>query len=342
MNQMIESATVIANMTSTSSNNQTKSCFDASGETQAVVDTDMLRELKADHPAVLVLYCIVNLSLGSLSCFGNGLVVLTASFFSELRVVSNIGLGNLAVVSFFHGSILHSFLLAIGLSALVDSCPPFQSSRFALFYLSHVFLYNFFLNLCLVTTERFVGVVYSLRYYTIFTKERVVKLFVASWIVSFLLSVPHSVHNSSLQSIGRTTWFLTFGFTLTFSFYCNIKMFRISRRHKRQVKTQEEAVQRMTVDTQRRYRGAQTVFYLLVTLIVCYVPGILINLIKPSMDKDKVKTLDIIRPWTATFHVMYSSISPFVYFFRSRRLRMYSKKLLRKSLFLLRQFFFLG
>lgn len=317
-------------------NNITAGCFSFSGD-GTEVNANMLREMKAYSPGLLVLYCIVNISLGLLSCGGNALVVVTVLSFSELQIVTNIGLASLSTATFFQGSILHSFLFAIGLNVLVDGCPLFPSTTFTIFYYSHVFMYNYIFNLCFVTVERYIGVVFSLRYHTILSKQRVTKLFAASWLTSCLFGIPHAINSSVAQSFGKTTWIFTILFALSLSLYCNVKMCLISRRHRRQIMSQNEAIQQMSIGNQDRFRGAQTVFYVLVTLVACYVPALVIRCVQSVIDQDKLEKLALIRPWTSTFFVMYSGISPFVYFFRSRRLRRYSRKLIRKAILSMRE-----
>lgn len=340
--EMVDSATLVTirpNMSLMNYyNNSAAGCFNPSGD-GTEVNANMLREMKAYSSCLLVLYCVVNMFLGLLSCVGNALVVLTVVSFSELHTVTNIGLACLSTTTFFHGSILHSFLCAIGLNVLVDGCPLFQRDVYVIFYLTHVFMYNYVFNLCLVTAERYVGVVFCLRYHTLLPKQRVLKLFASSWIASFLLSTPHSIDNSFWQSFAKATWIFTVFFALIFSFYCNVRMFRIARRHKRQINTQAEVIQQMSVVNQDRFRGARTVFYVVVALLACYVPALVVRFLQSGMDKDELGTLTLIRPWTSTFFVMYSSISPFVYFFRSRKLRRYSRKLIRKVLRLMRDCF---
>ena len=307
-------------------------------QTRTEVTADMLREMKAYSPALLVVFCIINMSLGLLSFGGNALVVLTIAFFSELhQITTNIGLASLATTSFFHGTILNSFLFAFGVNTLVDGCPIFQSrsTRFAILYLSYALTFNSLFNLCIVTAERYIAVAFPLRYFTIFPKELMVKLVAAAWLCSFLFSIPRGIDSPASHTVAKVLWFCAFSFTLVFTFYCNIKIFCISRRHKRQIKTQAEVIQQMAVRNQEEFRGSGTVFYILVTLLVCYVPAIVTRYVKTSAetfaDQDKLETMSLIRPWTSTFYVMYSALSPFVYFFRSKRLRKYSKKLLLKA-----------
>lgn len=314
--------------------NNTAECFFLSeNETRtAGVSADMLREMKNYSPGSLVLYCIFNMSLALLAFLGNALVVMTVATFSELRIVSNIGLASLATGNLFHGSIIHSLLFSVGVNVLIDGCPIFQgTTRFvAVFYLSHVFVYCSVFNLCIVTAERYIGVVFCLRYYAILPKERFVKLVAAAWLVSFLLSIPYAIDNSAFQTVGKVIMILTFSFVLAFLIYCNIRMFFISRGHKKQVNTQAQAVQQNAVENQRRFRGAVTVFYILLTVITCYVPFIVTRIVKAFADEDTLGTLVLVIPWTTSFYMMYCGISPFVYFFRRRELRRYSKKLLCK------------
>ena len=319
-------------------NNMPVDCysFSADSQTRTEVTGDMLREMKAYSPSFLVVFCIINMSLGLLSFGGNALVVFTIAFFSELhQITTNIGLASLATTSFFHGTILNSFLFAVGFNTLVDGCPIFRSLRFAIFYLSYAFMFNSVFNLCIVTAERYIAVAFPLRYFSIFPKELMVKLVAAAWVGSFLCSIPHGIDSPASHTVGKVLWICTFSFTLIFTFYCNIKIFCISKRHKRQMKTQAEAVQQMAVRNQEDFRGSGTVFYIFVTLLVCYVPAIMTRYVKTLdetfADEDKLETLSLIRPWTATFYVMYSALSPFVYFFRSKRLRKYSRKLLPKA-----------
>lgn len=335
---LVASAALRTNMSLsniTSFANATTDCFYLpENQTRTVVTGDMLREMNAYSPGLLVTYCIVNIFLGFLSFTGNALVLVTTAVFPELHIVANVGLASLATASLLHGSILHSFLFAVGVNVLAGGCPIFRSARFAISYLSYVFIYSFILNLCLVTAERFIGVVFCLRYSAILSKNRVAKIFTTAWIASFVLSIPHAIDNPAIQSAGNILWVFIIGFALTFLFYCNFKILCISRRHKRRVMSQEEACRQMTqisVTNQQRFRGVGTVLYILVTHLLCYLPATFVRFLTATAGNDKLRSLNLLRPWTSTFFVMYSALSPFVYFFRCRKLRWYSRKLLRKA-----------
>ena len=172
----------------TSITNASADCFYfAPNQTRTEVTGDMLREMKNYSPGLLTMFCIVNIFLGFVSFTANALVVLTTVVFSELHIVANVGLASLATASLLHGSVLNSFLFAVGVNALAGGCPIFRSSRFVLSYVFFVLIYSFILSLCTVTAERLIDVVFSLRYHAILSIKGMLKFLTACWTVSFVL-----------------------------------------------------------------------------------------------------------------------------------------------------------
>lgn len=190
---------------STNNTSNTAGCFFlGENDARAEMTKEMLREMQNYSPDLLIFYCVVNLSLGLLSCIWNALVVLTIATFSELHIVSNIGLASLATVNLFHGLITNLFLLSLDVKVFVDGCPMFRSTSFPVFYFSFVLTYCSVLNLSIVTAERYIGVVLSLRYHVILPKERFVKLVAAVWIASFLLGIVFAINSLSVARIGMS------------------------------------------------------------------------------------------------------------------------------------------
>ena len=270
-------------------------CFSFSDtQTRAEVSGDMLREMKAYSPALVVFFCFINISFSVLSFGGNALVILTITFFSELhQITTNIGLASLAISSLLHGTILNSFLFAVGVNTLFGRCPFLRSGRFVIFYVSYAFTFSFLFNLCIVTAERYIAVNFPLRYFVILPKKLMVKLIATAWLANFVFSVPYCINNFASRRVGNVVWILAFSFALVFIFYCNIKIFWISRRHKRQMKSQAQAIQQMAVSNQQNFRGAGTVFYILLTLFLCYVPAIVTRFVKPSTETFTGKKIEL-------------------------------------------------
>ena len=290
---------------------------------------------KTYSTTLLVVFCTLNIVAAILSFSGNALVFLTVASFSELHITSNVGLASLALANFFAGLTTHGLSAANSVQTLQDGCPPLSGlTRLFAIFLAKASVYSSLLNLGLVTLERYIGVIYSIRYHLFLPERRMVKLIAAVWITSLLLSIPNLAVNAA--ELSRNIMTVVFSLTLALTFYCNLRIFRDSRRQRRQVMAQAEAIRQIVDANQQRFRGARTMFLILVTLLVCFGPALVVRfLLNASSEATKPTILTLARPWAAAFFGLYSCVSPFVYFFRSQELRRYSKKLLRRGLRLL-------
>ena len=296
------------------------------------VSVFILSTTKAYSLSLLVLFCAVNIAATVLSLFGNAVVFLTVACSSELHITSNIGLASFALANFFEGLFIHGLSVVLSVVTLQGGCSLSGITRFLPLYLANVSVYSSLLNLVLVTLERYIGVIYSLRYHAILHQQRFVKVIAAVWITSFLLSVLNLVDTAA--EISRNTMTVVFSLSLTVAFCCSVKIYRVSKRQRQQVAAQASAIRRTTEENQQlRFRGARTMFYILVTLVICFVPALMVRiLLKASAEAKNFTSLTLARPWAAVFFGMYTCVSPYVYFFRSQELRRYSKKLLRRAL----------
>ena len=298
------------------------------------INVQILSVMKIYSPTLLVAFCAVNILATILSVSGNVLVFSTVVSFSELHITSNIGLASFALANFFEGISIHGISTAASVIAFQDGCPFLDSTRVFINFLAAVSVYSPLLNLTLVTIERYIDVIHPLRYYVILPPQRMAKVIAAVWIASLFLSIPRLVHHS--LELPRTTMTLTFPLTIVVTFYCNLKIYRSSRRHRQIVVTQVEAIRQIADLNRQRFRGAKTRFFVFVTPLICFAPALVIRfLLKGSSKASNLTSLTLERPWAAALFGMYSCVSPFVYFFRSRELRKYSKKLLCRGLNLL-------
>ena len=282
-------------------------------------------------PALLIVFCGVNVVATICSCFGNALVFVTVLSFSELYISSNIALASLAAANFFEGLTIHCFYVIASVMVFRGDCPFSSASRVIADFCTTAFVYNAVLNLTLVTLERFIGVIHSLRYHQILPQRRVVKLAIAIWFVSLFMSVPFLFDDLVVQNRAQNALSLTLFVALAAIFYFNLKIHCASRRQRRQVLAQQQAMLQFTAENQQQYRfrGAKTIYFIFVTLVICFIPASLARILEPSSDDVRLKAAHI-RPWTGVFFGLHSSISPFVYFLRCTELRKYVKKLFRQ------------
>ena len=286
----------------------------------------ILYATKAYNSSLLVVFCAVNIMAAILSVSGNVIVFLTVVSFSRLHITSNFGLASLAAANAFEGLSTHGFSAIASVITLQGGSPSRVIRVFTIF-LANVCVNSSLLNLSLVTVERYIGVIHSLRYHHILHERRFAKVIAAVWIFSLLLSISNLVDNA--VDISRTLTTVIFSLTVIVTMYCNLRIYCHSRRQRRQIVAEAAMLYQIANANQQRFRGATTMFATFVTLVVCFIPALVIRLLLVASSGAENRTsLSLIRPWAAVFFGLHSFVNPFIYFFRSPELRRYSKKLL--------------
>lgn len=231
--------------------------------------------VKTYSPALLVIFCAANIVSAICSSFGNALVLRTVWSFSELHISSNIVLASLATANFFEGLTVHC-LCTVGVVAVIQKDCPFSrlSYRTGLF-LTSVFVYSAVLNLTLVTFDRYIAVIHSLRYQVILPQQRIVKLIIVLWLTSVFVSVPFLIDDSAVKDRSQNVLSATLFVAHAAIFFFNFRIHRLSRRQRQQVCLQQQAMLQFAAANQQRhrFRGAKTMFFIFMTLVICFVPA---------------------------------------------------------------------
>ena len=252
---------------------------------QREVTAQILSVSKSYSPSLLVVFCTVNIMASILSLSGNALVFLTVVSFSELHITSNIGLASFALANAFVGILRNGLSAAVSVVALQGGCTFSGFTHMFGIFWAHASVYSSLLNLTLVTIERYVGVIHPLRYYVILPPERIAKFVAAVWIASLLLSVPNVINNTA--ELLENIMIFTFSLSLAITLYCNLKIHSVSRRQRqRHIMKQAAAIRQIADENQHRFRGARTQFLILVTLVICFVPVLVLSFLRSHKSDD--------------------------------------------------------
>lgn len=231
--------------------NFTIGCGNSSYNTFLLQD---LAVVKTYSSALLVIFCAANIVSAICSTFGNALVLITVWIFSELHISSNIVLASLAAANFFEGLTVHCLCAVGAVSVVRDDCPLSRLSYVIAHFLTNAFVYSAVLNLTLATFDRYIAVIHSLRYQAILPQQRIVKLIIAVWMSSLLLSAPFLIDDPVIDDRSQNVLSATFFVALAAIFYFNFKIYRLSRRIRRQVHLQQQAMLQLAVDNQQGHR----------------------------------------------------------------------------------------
>ena len=253
------------------------------------------------------------------------LLIVVVMKFPQLRhVPSNLLLASLAACDLLIGILLQPVQAASCVCTLTKENCSFILPTW-LTYISYILGYSSILNVTLITIDRYMCIVESLRYLTIVTKTRALKAIIFAWVISAVLPVICLSPPFSYTVI-RSFNIILISSVLLAIIFCYGKIFRISQDHRRHI-SQLQAVTQGPI--KQEIQSAKTVFIVVGTAIFSYAPLIAIQLLLHFLpDNDHVK---IFHPFALTLFLLNSSVNPLIIYFRSRKLRKFLKKLFKRD-----------
>lgn len=177
-----------------------------------------------------VLTTILGLLLSLIACTTNVLILLAIYKTSSLHSMTNYFLAALAFGDFFVGFVALPLWVTRALLGVADEDHP-VSIAVDCVYVFSVAVSSY--NLCAVSIERYVGVVFPLRYNAIVTVARLKSAIAAAWVVSGLIACLRLlVHEDVYWIIAVCTVLIVPG---VFISYCYLRIFRDVRRQLRSI-----------------------------------------------------------------------------------------------------------
>lgn len=271
-----------------------------------------------------------------LSTFGNSLVCLAVYRQPYLRTTSNAFIVNLAVNDIIASSIL------LPLEALYLICFPrvplsgqainVWNSLFLCFLASSV------LNFTAVTADRYIRIVFPLRYDTVMTSSRCFSMLCGMWIYSSLLAVlMYFAFDTPVDGVYSFTipshFFISFLVINVAIPFCGIvllycKIFRIAKYHNRRVFTVQPVelidghpkVLRQSTSMVKELRTTKTIGIVICCFVVTWFPFLIYQLVFIYMDQSDC-TLDKIDTVMCWFTYLSGVLNPITYAARDSSFR---------------------
>ena len=263
----------------------------------------------------IVLNSTVNIFLMIVSIIANSLVIAAVCNTPSLRYPSNLLLCGLALSDVIVGLIVEPFHLTVELLKMHgypkgDDCTLETAFTVIAFLVCGVS----FVNVTLVSMDRYMAIHYPLRYDTIVTIPRVYILIISCWVFSAFCS-------STLLWNGVVFMYLVTvvgAILLTMSTFIHIKIYRIVRRHRSVIQAQEQAVHSTNaglnmVGFKKTVINTFLVHYF---LLICYLPFTVACILLILTDESPIL-------WRVASTTVYlnSALNPFLYCWRLSALR---------------------
>ena len=191
------------------------------------------------------------------------------------------------------------------------------------------------LGICAVSVDRFLAIHLHLRYQEIVTHRRVVAVVISIWVLSAILSVRRT--NTHFEKTDRIILaiivFITLGCLVAIAIIY-VKLYLVLKHHIMQVHAlhvnldSQDAV--AIEDTARQKKSAVAIFYLYLTLLICYLPNTFIALL---VVLSSASPPILVFVFSDALLFLNSSLDPLIYCWKMRQVRLTAMNILRNMHF---------
>ena len=205
-----------------------------------------------------------------------------------------------------------------------------QKMKTAFVVMGIVFVYASILGVLILSVDRFLAVYLHLRYQEIVTPKRVVSILILSWVISTTVSlfwIVQEYHDLLLIFLNA---FLATCLTTIALLQC--KIYSIVRRHRFQIRAQQEQGSKKTEDEtratfERQKSSVRSAFYIYLLLLACYLPRIFTTF--ATMKSEEI-IVEILRQYMLTLMFVNSCLNPLIYCWKLRHIRRTIRLILRQ------------
>ena len=273
----------------------------------------------------VIINSVLNTLLIPVCIAGNVLVLAAVWRNPSLRTPSIILLCSLAVSDVFVGFVVLPVNIAIArfiLSGSSSYSRLLQARIFLIIQLCGVSLET----MTAISVDRYLALRYHMRYPNMMTSRRATCVAATFWCKNFILSLLSIWKKNTILLVSVVLIALClFISSVTYS-----AIYRIVRHHQHQIHAQQQAVQSMNAEQNRKLQAkkrALNTFIYYICMVLCYFPSAVSILITVTHEPH----------WNISLYFypilyMNSAINPFLYIWRNREIRRAVLKILRKIL----------
>ena len=193
------------------------------------------------------------------------------------------------------------------------------------------FTYASFFSVTALTIDRFLALYLHLRYKELVTRKRIVSVVILIWILSAVLSLVYR-----LRLIETADGFFiameVLCLVVNAAIYC--KIHEVVRRHTKHLKTlqvQQETQRSDIANFAKIVRSTISIFYVFVVFSICYIPCVTIHVASAAIRPESSGQdtwIEQVHPYTGILLFLNSSLNPFIYCWKMRRIRYAIKSLI--------------
>ena len=286
------------------------------------------KEYFTAHIAVSLASIILNMLTCPVIILMNALVIVVVKTRPRLQTIYRILLACLAGTDLFTGTIVQPTFITTEIIAIAGGSKKTYCNIFGILKLLIEFspVVSLF-HLVLISIDRFIALKYSFRYNDIATKRRLALAVTFSWVIAVVYSLLRTLIPSLLPVFSLPFLLIC---CILIILYCHISVYFITRRHEKQIKTEQicgEAARNFL----REKKAWKTTRIIIGAVFLSFLPGVLFTFLIKSISEVPRQTLIVLGVNSACLFLLNSMYNPVIYCWKSKEIRRAMINLVGKS-----------
>ncbi|XP_022781499.1 melanocyte-stimulating hormone receptor-like [Stylophora pistillata] len=274
-----------------------------------------------------IAFCAVNSVFSVIATTWNILVILVIWKTPLLHSPSNILICCLACSDLVIGLLAQPMLVTYKIAELQNSANTACIGRLIHWIVGFVCAGVSVLTICAISVDKVAALHWHLRYGEKVTVVRVLRIICAFWL--FCISTAVSLFLADTDRYWTLVPLPVLAVTLTTTFVAYIKVFKVLRRHQKQIQSQTRSAWE-GVNIRKYKKSVITMVYLLAMFLVCYTPFLMAMAVRLLVGYSS--GVKMAYEWGATIVYLNSSLNPLVYWLRMQDIRLATYNAIRKIL----------
>ena len=265
----------------------------------------------------IILTTILGLFISVIACTTNALILIAIYRKSSLHSVTNYFLAALAFGDFFVGIVALPMWVIRSLLQVADEEHPLSIGVDCVYVLS-VAISTY--NLCAVSMERYVGVLYPLRYNTIVTVARFKCAVVLVWVFSsFIACLRLVIPEDDYWITAVSTVFFVPGFVISYCYFC------ISKEVVRQLRSINQQSVPVLASQMQNKKASITVAIVIGVFFLTALPALAFSIAEVVSDNNascqEKQSFESWGTWALFLAYSNAALNPWIYAARKREFR---------------------
>ena len=280
-----------------------------------------------EHITVSVISCVLSSIFALSAVLGNGTIMLVIWKTRELHSPSFTLLFCLAVSDLFVGLFGQPSFVAFKIAELKENFNAYCNSRMTQFFFGWITCGVSFITLSGVCIDRLLALTLHLRYKTIVTVPRVIKVVIVVWVLCSAWTFSKFWFGDKWIILPALIALVTILITA----FCTFKIFKIARKHQREIHEQNHATfvsNSCAVDALKCKKSAVTVLYIYGLLLILYLPFLAVMVVEAISGV--TRSVKVAYDLTTAVVFMNSSVNPIIYCWRLKQVRRAVKHYLKR------------